>query len=75
MSVDMNSNGLVNGNIPKGTACPFIADCGLSTSNCPTKDKTKDCDFSCAAARAWSLCKNHDVRTLHSIIAKPKEKK
>lgn len=52
-----NSNGLVDGNIPAGKPCPFLDECGLRFDRCPTPDKPKEVDFSCAAARLFSLTK------------------
>lgn len=51
-----NSNGLVKGLIPAGKPCPFYANCGLNKDNCPSPSRQKECDFSCGAARAHSLC-------------------
>ena len=50
----LNLNGLVDGLIPIGTACPFTLECELSTPFCPN-GSNKNNDFSCAAARAFSL--------------------
>lgn len=53
----LNANGLKDGNIPAGNACPFLSECGLKFDRCPTSDKPKQVDFSCAAARLFSLTK------------------
>ena len=50
----LNLNGLVDGFIPIGNACPFVTECELSTPFCPN-GSNKNNDFSCAAARAFSL--------------------
>lgn len=50
----LNLNGLVNGLIPAGDACPFLAKCDLYTSFCPD-GSNRSKDFSCAAARAFPL--------------------
>lgn len=42
---------LVNGNIPAGSACPFIADCGMVQVRCPSIEFPRSCEFSCALAR------------------------
>jgi hypothetical protein len=52
-----NENGLVDGNIPIGKACPFIDECKLKMDRCPTQEKPKTVPFSCAAARLHSLLK------------------
>ena len=53
-----NTNGLVDGLIPIGEPCPFLAKCGLKDDRCPTKEKPKLVAYSCAAARGWSMCEN-----------------
>lgn len=50
----LNLNGLVDGLIPVGKPCPFTLECELSTPFCPN-GSNKNNDFSCAAARAFSL--------------------
>ena len=50
----LNLNGLVDGLIPIGTACPFTLECELSTPFCPNGSNKKN-HYSCAAARAFSL--------------------
>jgi hypothetical protein len=50
----LNSNGLIDGNIPKGKPCPWLSQCELRDSNCPT-GTNKNNDFSCGCARAFSL--------------------
>lgn len=64
----LNSNGLVDGNIPKQTACPFYESCKLKNSNCPSNSNLKSNDFSCAAARANSLVKIVDNKSIRNIF-------
>ena len=67
-----NQNGLVNGLIPKGSPCPFLKECGLKNERCPTKAKPNNLhDYSCAAARAWSLIQEQDNGSIRKIISKP----
>lgn len=66
----LDDNGLVNGDIPKGKACPFLNKCGFKVERCPTKENPKNCDYSCAAARAWSLCAQVPSGTMQGIIQK-----
>lgn len=65
-----NKHGLVNGLIPKGKPCPFKKQCALSNERCPTKDNPKEVDFSCAAARAFSMMEDTDSTILRSIFDK-----
>lgn len=65
-----NANGLINGLIPKGKPCPFKKECALSNERCPTKDNLKEVDFSCAAARAFSIMEGTDSTILRSIFDK-----
>ncbi len=51
----LNSNGLVQGNIPAGTPCPFHSEYKLVKDSCPVDGKVKSNSFSCGAARAFSL--------------------
>lgn len=54
----LNTNGLVNGKIPAGTCCSFQEECILfSKEECPNIMYILDTDYSCAAARAFSLDK------------------
>lgn len=53
-----NTNGLVDGNIPKGDACPFISFCPEKRENCPTVERPKGVNFSCGLARFISMVKN-----------------
>lgn len=56
MNDSKNRNGLVAGLIPAGTACPFLDKCKFKVHTCPGVDgKTKINNFSCAAARAFSM--------------------
>lgn len=51
-----NENGLVNGLIPAGAPCPFEDECPmLVQGRCPTKGNLREVNYSCAAARLWSL--------------------
>lgn len=50
-----NSNGLVDGNIPAGQACPFVDNCTMKKDICPTKEKVNENPISCGAARIHSL--------------------
>lgn len=50
-----NSNGLVDGNIPAGSPCPFVEGCGMKNERCPTEGNVKPHAFSCALARLNSL--------------------
>lgn len=52
-----NSNGLINGRIPKGNPCPFWAECSLCDMNCPVPGRIKPVNFSCGCARGMSLSK------------------
>ena len=55
-----NANGLVDGNIPAGKACPFLSECNFKEhrlARCPTTEAPKQVDYSCAAARLFSLTK------------------
>lgn len=61
---------LINGNIPKGTACPFLVKCGLKTDNCPSADKPNTHDYSCAAARAWNMMGEDRAPALVPILRK-----
>lgn len=62
---------LVNGNIPKGTACPFLAKCGLKTDNCPSTEKTNpQYDYSCGAARAWNMMGEDRAPALIPLLRK-----
>jgi hypothetical protein len=51
----LNQNGLEDGNIPKGKACPFLQECGLRNDRCPTQENPKPVNYSCAGARLFSL--------------------
>jgi len=55
----LNSNGLVNGKIPAGSCCPFLDTCKLKIVNrCPSKTHQPPGEYSCAAARLWSITLN-----------------
>ncbi len=57
----LNTNGLVNGNIPKGQPCPFLAECKFRVDNCPSAEKPNtEHDYSCAAARFHSMLKKKE---------------
>lgn len=68
----LNANGLVAGNIPAKTACPFLAQCAMRNERCPSESVTKDNDFSCAAARAHSLLTFTDSDLLRKVFQKAK---
>lgn len=56
MNDSKNSNGLVAGLIPAGQPCPFLNKCKFKVHTCPgAENGTKANNFSCAAARAFSL--------------------
>lgn len=55
MSKEKNKSLLVDGKIPAGKACPFLTNCPAKIDKCPTDDKLKEVDYSCAAARAYDL--------------------
>lgn len=50
-----NTNGLVDGLIPAGKPCPWALQCRMRMDRCPTKEKLREVDFSCAAARLFSI--------------------
>ena len=52
-----NKNGLINGAVPAGNACPFIATCKYRLSKCPTDTALHDKQYSCSVARLLSLSK------------------
>ena len=66
----LNLNGLIDGLIPVGKACPFTSECELSTPFCPN-GSNKNNDFSCAAARAFSLVslRKKSVATTSNVVA------
>lgn len=79
MGDHLNTNGLVDGNIPAGQSCPFVERCSARTTRCPVDNDTLPWPFSCAAARAHSIGLNpqpctrayvHDCRCL-KCTAKP----
>lgn len=57
----VNANGLVDGCIPKGKACPLMNECNMFLEpnreriGCPTNNVPRSVDYSCATARAFSL--------------------
>jgi hypothetical protein len=51
----LNENGLVDGNIPKGSGCPFLLQCKFKTDNCPSDKHQPDGIYSCGAARLFSI--------------------
>lgn len=56
MNDSRNTNGLVAGLIPANTPCPFLNKCKFKVHTCPGADgRTKPNNFSCAAARAFSM--------------------
>lgn len=46
-----------DGNIEAGNPCPFLSECNFKTGICPTKEHPRNKDFSCAAARLFSIKK------------------
>ena len=46
---------LVAGRIPAGVACAWAATCPRRDERCPTEDRRRDVDFSCALARLLDL--------------------
>ena len=60
----LNANGLVDGNIPPETQCPFWDDCGRRVANCPSHENgnLRPHDFSCALARLFSLVKTSEEK-------------
>ena len=46
---------LVEGLIPKGTACPFYKVCDICWHTCPTPRHLLEVNFSCGLARAFNL--------------------
>jgi hypothetical protein len=57
----LNTNALVDGNIPAGQSCPFAGECKLIMERCPTEDNLKTVAFSCALARLNSLIKKENL--------------
>jgi hypothetical protein len=49
------TNELVDGMIPKGSACPYIKMCKFKIDNCPTNDTPRERDLSCGAARLFQI--------------------
>jgi len=75
-----NRNGLINGLIPAGEPCPFRDRCKFKVHTCPGEEgKTKPNNFSCAAARAFSLAEEADKEQpgagnlLRKVVEKEKE--
>lgn len=65
-----NTGGLIDGRVPAGEACPFLAQCSMKNDNCPTKQLTKIVPFSCGAARAHSMLLISDSSVLRKIFVK-----
>lgn len=57
-----NTNGLVHGDIPADTACPFWTECPYLVERCPTPKNLKPHPYSCAAARLQSIILNSKER-------------
>lgn len=59
MSNFLNANGLIDGSIPAGDECPFWTECNAKNKNCPIiqNGNIRENPFSCAFARAHSICK------------------
>jgi hypothetical protein len=55
----LNNNGLVDGKIPPKTTCPFICDCNMKNSYCPSINNLNTDAFSCGLARAFSIDKEY----------------
>lgn len=53
----LNKNGLVSGNIPPKTPCPFVGDCVALNDRCPRPNNLHEAAYSCAIARAFSMTK------------------
>lgn len=51
----LNQYGLKNGRIPKGSICPWHTKCTIVNERCPKPGNTKDNNYSCATARAFSI--------------------
>jgi hypothetical protein len=66
----LNSNGLVDGNIPAGSACPFIGNCQMKNERCPSEEKVKPHTFSCALARLNSMIKKSDSEGVNLPLLK-----
>jgi len=56
----LDSNGLVDGNIPPNQPCPFFKKCKMKTNICPSCGNEKEHRFSCALARAHSIMKERN---------------
>jgi hypothetical protein len=65
-----NSNGLINGRVPAGHACPFFAECKMANESCPTKTSLKEEDYACATARMHSLLTISDSDILRKFCKK-----
>lgn len=71
----LSVNGLVQGLIPAGQACPFLDKCKFKVHTCPTEEKPKANHFSCPAARLHSaLAESRDVPEFQEKYAKVVEK-
>lgn len=62
MTTEKNKSLLVDGKIPAGKACPFLASCPAKIDRCPSDDKLKEVDYSCAAARAYDMIHTASVK-------------
>ena len=51
----LDENGLVGGRIPAGQPCNFYKICDVRMDRCPRAEKLSKRNFSCAAARLFSL--------------------
>lgn len=58
----LNENGLVDGNIPAGKACPWWKPCNMKVDRCPSEAKPKEVDYSCALARLNSTIDSSRAR-------------
>ena len=67
----LQTNGLVDGLIPKGQPCPFLKACGLVNESCPTAENPNHkYNYSCAAARAHSMMTLSENSLLRKIVGK-----
>jgi hypothetical protein len=59
----LDANGLVGGDIPANTPCPFRVGCPRRDARCPDNANLRPHPYSCAAARLQSMIKmNPEVR-------------
>lgn len=63
----LNTNGLVDGNIPANKPCPFYAECKRKTGYCPSETNLLAHTFSCALARLNSIILVSDNSLLKAV--------